>query len=82
MSCDSACCSALVVPAEKILSVEPGAAAPENTRIVPRGTPPSVYIRFTEPLEAELLAGFTRRLTAIALSTDNDSAFRGAAIFR
>ncbi len=68
----------LIIPAEKILCIEPGASAPKGTWIVPRSTSPSVCVRFTEPLEIEFLAGITKRVEAIAISADDDTAFQDA----
>jgi hypothetical protein len=68
----------LTIPAEKILSIEAGSAAPQTARVVPRGAAPSVYIRFTEPLRADFIAGIGRQMSEVALSADNDHMFREA----
>jgi hypothetical protein len=68
----------LRIPAGCIQSMETGAELPAGIRIVPKGTPPSVFISFTEPLQAELLLGFTRKIGAIGLSADDAAGFTDA----
>ncbi len=68
----------LRIPVDRIQSIEAGADCAPGTRVVPRDTPASVYIRFSEPLEAELLLGITKRISAIGLSADDAAGFTTA----
>jgi hypothetical protein len=68
----------LRIPLDRIQSMETGAACPAGTRVVPRGTPAAVCIRFSEPLVAELLFGMTTRIDAIGLSADDAAGFTEA----
>ena len=66
----------LRVPVECIRAVRrepvPGAV------ILPRKTPPALYIEFTRPLEAEKMFGFTKRVVAIGLSADDEPGLEDA----
>jgi hypothetical protein len=42
---------------------------------MPRNTTPSIYFEFAEPLYAETVLGFRKRITAIGLSMDDPAAF-------
>jgi len=66
----------LRIPAGKIRAVR--TQAPTNAIIVPRNTTPSVYLEFTEPLEAEIVLGVRKRVTSIGLSPDDAAAFEAA----
>ncbi len=68
----------LRIPVDRIQSIETGADCPAGIRVVPRGTPASVCIRFREPLEAEVLLGIRKRISAIGLSADDAAGFMQA----
>jgi hypothetical protein len=68
----------LRIPVDRIQSIDTSPVPDARTRVVPRGSPASVCIRFSEPLEAELLLGFTRKIGAIGLSADDAAGFSEA----
>jgi hypothetical protein len=64
------------IPFEEILQLrhEPTPAATP----VPRNSAPGVFLKFRRPLTAEKMLGFTKQLTAIALSPDDPEDFEAA----
>ena len=68
----------LRIPAGSIQSIDAGSDLPAGTRVIPKDAPPSVCIRFKQPLDAEIMFGFTKRLTAIGLSADDAAGFADA----
>jgi hypothetical protein len=49
--------------------------APANAVVVPRNTTPTVYLEFPEPVEASMILGIPKRVTAIGISPDNPAIF-------
>jgi hypothetical protein len=49
--------------------------ATANAVIVPRNTPPTVYLEFPEPVEASMILGIPKKLTAIGISPDSPDTF-------
>ncbi len=68
----------LRISLEAIRSIDAAGELPAGSRVIPRGTAPAVCIQFVEPLEAELLLGFTRKIGAIGLSADDAGSFASA----
>lgn len=68
----------LRIPVDRIRSIESAGSLPAGSKTIPKGTPASVCIHLKEPLEAELLLGFTKRVTAIGLSADDATGFARA----
>jgi len=66
----------LRIPAECIRAIRretlPGALA------IPRKTSPARYIELTRPLEAHWMFGFTKQLSAVGLSADDEPGFEDA----
>jgi len=68
----------LSIPADSIRSIGIGADVPAGGQIIPKDTPAEVRIRFNQPLEAQLLLGFTKRIHVIGLSADDAAGFARA----
>jgi hypothetical protein len=68
----------LRIPVGSIQSIDAGSALLPGTRVIPKDTPPSVCIRFNQPLDAEIMLGFTKRVAAIGLSADDATGFADA----
>jgi hypothetical protein len=68
----------LRIPIERILKILPAGETMADAMIVPRGTSPSLYIEFTEPLDAEIILGLKKRITAIGISVDDPEGFEVA----
>jgi hypothetical protein len=51
---------------------------PTDTFTVPRNTTPTVYLEFPEPVDAELILGIPKKVTAIGISPDTPELFADA----
>ena len=65
----------LRIPAGCIRTIRPAGEALAGATIVPRRSAPSLYLEFTEPLEAEIILGLRKRVTAIGIAVDDPAAF-------
>ena len=53
-----------------------------GAQILPRNTEPAFYLEFTEPLEARMLPGLTKRIASIGLSADDSNALYAEIVAR
>ena len=63
----------LRIPVEKVRAISRTPVS--GAVMVPRNTTGTLFLEFTEPLEAHKLSGFTSRISVLALSADEDQAF-------
>jgi hypothetical protein len=66
----------LRIPLSAIRSITRSPIA--NAMPVPRRTPPTLFLEFARPLEVRKMFGFTRQITAIGISADDDHALERA----
>lgn len=68
----------LWIPASRIRAVRFAGDRTPGAYIIPRRTDPEIYLEFTEPLNAGLLAGLHKLITAIGLTVDDPGGFKTA----
>lgn len=68
----------LHIPVECIQSIELATSLPLGVKVVPKDSPASVYIRFNQSLDAELILGFTKKTKGIGISADDSAGLASA----
>jgi hypothetical protein len=68
----------LWIPAQKIRAVRAANEPPADAMVMPRNTTPLLYIELSEALDAEIVLGLRKRVSAIGISMDDAGGFESA----